>query len=128
MYPLLILIALLVFPALEIAILFQLAHVVGLWLILVLAIPAFIGMLLLKGARFSLMSDMLSAMQRGASPLQAVFSTGRLMLAGALFIFPGIISDAIAILLLLPSFGIRRRARASVAPSGVIEGRYRREP
>lgn len=128
MYPLLILIALLVFPALEIAILFQLAHVIGAWVSLLLVIPAIIGMLLLKGARFSLMSDVLSAMQRGVSPLHAVFSTGRLMLAGALFIFPGIISDVVALLLLLPSVRMRRRTKTSVGSSGVIEGRYRREP
>lgn len=127
MYPLLILITLLAFPALEIAILFQLAHAIGAWVVLVLAIPTLLGIVLLKGARFSFVAELLTAVQRGISPLHTLLSTGRLMLAGALFIFPGVISDLIAVFLLLPNLRSRRRAR-STAPEGVIEGRFRREP
>jgi UPF0716 protein FxsA len=46
------------------------------------------------------------------------------MLAGVLFIIPGVISDVIAILILLIPMPTRR---APVPPDDVIEGEWRRE-
>jgi UPF0716 protein FxsA len=40
-------------------------------------------------------------MRAGVPPLAALFASGRMLIAGGLLVFPGFISDAIALVLLL---------------------------
>ncbi|MEW6590376.1 MAG: FxsA family protein, partial [Pseudomonadota bacterium] len=57
-------------------------------------------------------------------PLAALFASGRVLLAGGLLVFPGFLSDALALgLLLMP--GTWRRPRA--ANDDILEGEFRRE-
>jgi len=44
---------------------------------------------------------LLFSVQSGANPIASLFATGRILLAGGLLVFPGFISDAIALVLLL---------------------------
>ena len=117
------------FPALEIYTLVQIYHYIGWWVIALLAAGMLTGWLLIVGERLAFFARMSMTLQSGGSPLRALIDSGRTMIAGALFIFPGVISDALAVLvLLLPLrlIGGRPRQQADNA-SGVIEGEYRRE-
>jgi UPF0716 protein FxsA len=68
-------------------------------------------------------------MQSGANPLASLFASGRILLAGGLLVFPGFISDAIAlVLLLMPgTWGNRRTDPLRSANDDVLEGEFRRE-
>lgn len=117
------------FPALEIYTLVQIYHYIGWWVIALLAGGMLTGWLLIVGERLAFFARMSMTLQSGGSPLRALIDSGRTMIAGALFIFPGVISDVLAVLvLLLPLrlIGGRPRQPADSA-SGVIEGEYRRE-
>ncbi|BBP02730.1 hypothetical protein TPL01_01620 [Sulfuriferula plumbiphila] len=117
------------FPALEIYTLVQIYHYIGWWIIAVLAGGMLAGWLLIVGERLAFFARMSMTLQSGGSPLRALIDSGRTMIAGALFIFPGVISDVLAVLvLLLPLRLIGGRSRQQTGgASGVIEGEYRRE-
>ena len=131
---------LMAFPLLEGAVLYKLAfgptgH--GGWVLAWLAFAAIAGIVLIKEARFSLVTRLAGALSQGRFSLAAIIDSFRTVLAGLLLIFPGIISDIMALALLLlplrePAF---ERAHAGVSPAasrrvgsdGVIEGEFRRE-
>ena len=129
------------FPLLEGAVLYKLAagpsgH--GGWVLAWLVFAFIAGVVLIKEARFSLVTRLADAFSQGQFSLAAFIDSFRTVLAGLLLIFPGIISDVMAlILLLLP---IREPAYEQVAmrshrpahgprirPDGIIEGEFRRE-
>jgi UPF0716 protein FxsA len=132
------------FPLLEGSVLYHLAtgpngH--GGWVLAWLAFSAIAGMVLIKQARFSLMSRLAGALSQGQFSLAAFIDSFRTVLAGLLLIFPGVISDVMALALLLipvrePAFvqARIRTARGDFAKrgedlrmDGAIEGEYRRE-
>ena len=117
------------FPALEIYTLVQIYHYIGWWIIALLAAGMLAGWSLIVGERLAFFARMSLALQSGGSPLRVLIDSGRTMIAGALFIFPGVISDVLAVLvLLLPLrlMGGKQRRQADSADD-VIEGEYRRE-
>lgn len=123
---LVLLIILLCFPALEIYTLFRVADHIGWWLLAWLVAAAAGGWLLIQEEKLAFFGRLVQAVQTGQSPLRAVFDSGRTLAAGWLLIFPGVISDGLALILLL----IPRRSRPAPRPAandGVIEGEYRRE-
>lgn len=114
------------FPVLEALLLVEIGRHIGWWLLVWLLLSAMMGVALIKEARFVMLKELAMTLQAGGSNIPALISTGRTVVAGLLFIFPGVISDFIALgLILLP--------HARVAPIGpaagerVIEGRFRRE-
>ncbi|MBL0124351.1 MAG: FxsA family protein [Betaproteobacteria bacterium] len=129
------------FPLLEGAVLYKLAYGPsghGGWVLAWLVFACIAGIVLIKEARFSLMTRLAGAFSQGQFSLAAFIDSFRTVLAGLLLIFPGIISDVMALALLLlpirepalqqasmrpqrPSHGPRFR------PDGVIEGEFRRE-
>lgn len=137
------------FPLAEGAVLYHLAagangH--GGWVLAWLIFAAIAGMALIKQARFSLISRLKFAFSQGQFSLSAFIDSFRTVLAGLLLIFPGVISDVMALTLLLipirePVFehGIRPDAartmhqykagnpQPNAATDGVIEGEFRRE-
>lgn len=65
------------------------------------------------------------AVQNGQSPFAAIRDSGRTLLAGLLLIIPGVLSDVIAlVLLLLPNKADRVNPR-STSDDGIIEGEVR---
>lgn len=122
-----LLIILLCFPALEIYTLFQLADVIGWWLAVWLIASALFGFVLIREEKLAFFGRLVVGMQSGQHPFAAIFDSGKTLIAGVLLIFPGVISDVIAlILLLIPS----RKPKIPVNPTqetDVIEGSYRRE-
>ena len=140
---LIILVILMGFPLLEGALLFKLASTPGsgFWVLAWLAFAAVAGIVLIKQARFSLISRLGQALAHGQFSLAALIDSFRTVIAGLLLIFPGFISDMMALVILLipirePAFASavsgRANQRASAGrPFGgepsVIEGEFRRD-
>lgn len=125
MYQFLILTILLAFPVLEFTLLWKLAAILGGWLLLWLIASAIAGAALLRQSPQAFASGLLQAALQGASPLRALFSGGATFLAGILLIFPGVISDFLALPLLI--FALVHRRPPPPPSDGVIEGEFRRE-
>ncbi|WP_324779567.1 FxsA family protein [Thiobacillus sedimenti] len=140
---------LLSFPVLEAIGIFWVAHVIGGWVWLWLMLAAVAGILLIRLERATWGPRLLFSVQAGGNPLAALFASGRILLAGGLLIFPGFISDLLALVLLLtPGTWSGRRANplqsanddgpspqpspawregANATPK-TIDGEFRREP
>ncbi len=117
------------FPVLEAYILFKLAGLYGWWVLAWLLASAALGVALIRLERVLWGARVLSTLQAGTSPISALFASGRMFLAAGLLIFPGVISDVLALLLLLfPGTWRRPGALApKAANDDVIEGEFRRE-
>jgi UPF0716 protein FxsA len=92
------------FPLAEGALLYSLStgpngH--GGWVLAWLVFAAFAGVVLIKQARFSLVSRLTTALAHGQFSLSAFIDSFRSVIAGLLLIFPGIMSDVMAMILLL---------------------------
>jgi len=96
-----IVLLLLSFPLLEAIGIFWVASSIGAWVLLWLLLAAVAGVLLIRMERLAWGARLLFAVQSGRSPLRSLFASGRILLAGALLVFPGFFSDAIAVVLLL---------------------------
>ncbi len=116
------------FPALEIYTLVKVYQSIGFWVFALLLLSALAGMMLIAEERLAFLGRMMMTVQSGGSPIRALFESGRTMVAGGLLIFPGVISDVLAILILLiPARLFGRKAQASKPADDIIEGEYRRE-
>lgn len=124
---LILLFILLCFPALEIYTLFRLADVIGWWLAVWLIASALFGLLLIREEKLAFFGRLMVSMQSGQHPFAAMFDSGKTLIAGVLLIFPGVISDAIALILLLIPSRRPKIPAASTQETDVIEGTYRRE-
>lgn len=121
---LLILLILLGFPALEIYVMVQLAGVIGWWLAPWLLASAVVGSWLVREAGAMVPLRLFAAMQSGHSLSLALLLGFRSVLAGLLLIFPGVISDVLALLiLLLPQ---PKTPMPTAANDDVIDGEWTR--
>lgn len=91
---------LLAFPIAEIVVLIRLADDYGWWLLLYLVIIGYLGLQLIKGEKVLMAARMMQSLA-GGNPVKALMGTARNMVAGVLLLIPGVISDAIAVILLL---------------------------
>jgi UPF0716 protein FxsA len=125
-----IVLLLLSFPVLEAIGIFWVASAIGGWVLLWLLLAAVAGLALIRVERVAWGARLLFSVQSGAHPLASLFATGRILLAGGLLVFPGFISDAIAlVLLLMPGSWARRRSDPlRSANDDVLEGEFKREP
>jgi UPF0716 protein FxsA len=124
-----IVLLLLSFPVLEAIGIFWAADAIGAWVLLWLLLAAVAGVLLIRFERVAWGARLLFSVQSGAHPLGALFASGRVLLAGGLLVFPGFISDAIALgLLLMPGTWNRPRGGPTRAANDeVLEGEFTRE-
>jgi len=120
----LILLILLGFPTLEVLVMVLLAQNIGWWLLAWLIASAVAGLALIRQEQFAVFGRVMAAAQQGANPMRAMLISGRLILAGGLLVFPGVISDALALLVLLWPRG---RAKPRGRELDIIEGTFRRE-
>ncbi len=119
-------IILLGFPALEFVVGVQLARQFGWWLLAWLVCAAIAGLFLLREAGTGLQRRLVGALAQGESVVADLLASGRNLVAGLLLIFPGVVSDLIALtVLLLPAPG-SQLARPSARGDGTIEGEFRR--
>lgn len=131
---LLLLAILLGFPVLEIVVLARLAESYGWWVLAWVVLSAAAGFALLKEARFALVARLGAALSAGQFSIGAFVDSARTVLAGLFLIFPGVVSDVIAlVLLLLPRSlpepePVPAHAHAhGRGPGRVVEGQFRRE-
>lgn len=126
----LLLIAILLgFPLLEALVLVRLSQTLGWWVLAWVVLAACAGMALIKEARFTLLARLAAGLAEGEFSIAALSYSARTVLAGLLLIFPGVVSDLIAItLLLLPGPRIAKQpGPRRAAPGGaLIEGEFRR--
>ena len=125
-----IVLLLLSFPVLEAIGIFWAASAIGGWVLLWLLLAAIAGVMLIRVERVAWGARLLFSMQSGAHPLASLFTSGRILLAGGLLVFPGFISDAIALaLLLIPgTWAGRKSDPLRPANDDVLEGEFKREP
>ena len=125
-----IVLVLLSFPVLEAIGIFWAASVIGGWVLLWLLLAAIAGIMLIRLERVAWGARLLFSVQSGSHPLAALFASGRILLAGGLLVFPGFISDAMAlVLLVIPgTWAGRKRNPLRAANDDVLEGEFRREP
>jgi len=124
-----IVLLLLSFPVLEAIGIFWAASAIGGWVVLWLLLAAIAGVMLIRVERVAWGARLLFLVQSGAHPLASLFASGRILLAGGLLVFPGFISDAIAlVLLLIPGTWARRKPDPlRSANDDVLEGEFKRE-
>jgi UPF0716 protein FxsA len=116
------------FPLLEALVLLRLSATLGWWVLAWVVLAACAGMALIKEARFAMLARLAAGFAQGRFQITALTDSARTVLAGLLLVFPGVVSDFIALtLLLLPGprvvaeSGVRARRHATL-----IEGEFRR--
>ena len=117
------------FPLLEALGIFWIASVIGWWVIVWLAVAGLAGLMLIRFERTAWSLRLLATLRSGNALGASLFASGRVLVAGVLLLFPGIISDIIAvILLLLPGTRFKRPAAVPRAANDeILEGEFRRE-
>ena len=102
--PLLILALFIGIPLLEIAVFIQVGDVIGLWPTLAtVVLTAVLGVSLLKRQGLSVLGKAQKSLDRGEMPLRQVFDGACLLIAGALLLTPGFVTDTVGFLLLVPA-------------------------
>jgi UPF0716 protein FxsA len=124
---LLILAILLAFPVLEGWLLFRLGERFGWWVIVWLVLMVVCGVALIRMEKLVWALRIAGSLRELRSPIGALLASIRSVVAGLLLIFPGVITDVLALLLLVWPLP-KGRPLDGDAPPGVIEGEYRREP
>lgn len=119
-----ILLILLAFPVLEVVLLFELAARYGWWLLGYLLLSAVCGWLLIMEERIVVFGRLIQTLQEGRHPILALLASAKKMIAGILLILPGVMSDVLALLLLLVPIPAPRKR---VVEDDAIEGQWRRE-
>lgn len=111
----------LLFPVAELALLIKVGSAIGvLGTLLLLVIGGLVGVLLLRLAGFATAWRVRERVARGELPEREVLQGVLMAVAGMLFLIPGLLSDAMALVLLFPPtrtllFGVlQRRVEARV--------------
>jgi UPF0716 protein FxsA len=92
-------------PVIEIAVFIRVGGWIGLWpTIAIVILTAAIGSWLLRLQGLNTLARVQDAFQRGEMPVAELFNGLCLLLAGALLLTPGFVTDAVGFLLFLPSF------------------------
>ncbi len=130
-------------PLLEIFVLLQVGSAIGvLPTIAMVVLTAVIGAGLIRAQGIATLGCVRQELERGELPAVGIIEAAMLLVAGALLLTPGFVTDAIGFLILVPplrrriiqAFLLRRVVTTAAAPgqSGpgrarVIEGEFRRE-
>jgi len=126
MRALVVLVLILGFPVLEAVGIMLLADRFGFWAGGWLLLAAVIGFAMIRVERVLWTLRVASSLTRNRSPIRALIASARTVIAGVLLIFPGVISDAIALVVLLWPVGGNGPGERGADP-GVIDGEFRRE-
>ncbi|KJV29840.1 exlusion protein FxsA [Aquitalea magnusonii] len=125
-----ILLLLLLYPLLEIATLVTLAHHLGGGVVFLLVVASsLLGIWMLRNQKLGALITLTSVVRQGQQvSLYSLLWPLRYALSGLLFAIPGILSDVLAILLLLPFKGpkLNTMANPGAMADDVIEGEFSR--
>lgn len=124
-----VLLLVLSFPVLEAIGIFWAANAIGGWVLIWLLLAAIAGITLIRVERIAWGARLMFTMKTGVPPISSLLATGRIFLAGGLLIFPGFISDAIALVLLMMPGTWDKRKTDPLHPANdeVLEGEFKRE-
>ena len=124
-------------PFFEIWGLFKLGGLYGWWFILYILIMAILGWQLIQDEKTLVLARVMNMMTQGGNLFSVLLGSAKNLLAGVLFLFPGVITDLFGfILLLIPIQNSMNKASSPFSESrknntensdDVIEGEYRRE-
>jgi UPF0716 protein FxsA len=92
---------LLAFPFAEIFLLVKLGHSYGWWLLVYLVVIGVLGLQLIRGEKLLISAKMMQSLSSGGNPIKTMLGSARNMVAGVLLMIPGVITDVIAVILLL---------------------------
>ena len=109
------------FPLLDLYATVRIARWTGVPVYVWLGLAALAGLFLLRNERMAFRANTVAAMHGEQPLLRGLFDSGRKVLAGMLFLLPGVISDVMALVLLALRFNLGRR----LAPSPAAGGEYR---
>lgn len=126
-------------PIFEIWGYFKLGAMYGWWYFLYILIVGFLGWKMIKEEKSQLLVKMMSSFQNAGSPIQMLFGTAKNMIAGGLFLFPGVFTDVLAVLVLVvPTKNTHssifeemqkkyNKSENAKSADSVIEGEYKKE-
>ena len=114
----LVLLIVLTFPVLDVLATLRFARWTGIPMVVWLVASAIAGLVLLRNERGSFRARTLAALHGGQPLMRGLLDSGRKVLAGILLILPGVVSDLIALLLLLLPINLG----ASFAPQPAAVG------
>src|SRR6266496_5595537 len=123
-----VLLIVLSFPVIDVLATLRFARWTGIPALAWFVASALAGALLLRNERVTFRAKTLAALRGDQPLLRGLLDSGRRVLAALLLILPGVLSDVIALLLLLLPINIGRPLATQWAGSGrkTIEGDYRR--
>lgn len=101
--PIVLALAFIIFPIVEIALLIKTGQLIGFWPTLGIVIgTGFAGAFLLRQQGFAVANRIGAELKAGRPPLEALADGAMLLVAGAFLLAPGILTDVAGLLLLLP--------------------------
>lgn len=110
-------------PVAEIAIFIQVDSWIGLWPTLGgIVLTAVIGAALVRAQGIAALGRAQAQIERNTMPVNEVFTAACLLIAGALLLTPGFLTDTVGFLLLVP--GLRRRMGRSIMGLFSRNGRF----
>jgi len=121
---LLVLLAILAFPVLEAWVLFRLGERFGWWVVAWLIAAVVIGVLLIRLEKLVWAIRIAGSLRESRSPLAALLASVRSVVVGVLLIFPGVVSDVLALLLWIWPLP---KGTPLGPGADAIEGEFRRE-
>lgn len=90
-------------PLIELALLIKTGQLIGFWATLAIVVgTGLLGIQVLLGQSWAAMWRLQEALARGEPPVAPVVDGAFLVLAGGLLVTPGLLSDAVGLLLLVP--------------------------
>lgn len=116
-------------PLIEIAVLIKVGEAIGFWpTMLWLVAAAVLGSIVIREQGLSVVGRAFDAMREGRIPLEPMLDSYVVIMAGLLLIVPGLISDAIGLLLLIPPLRrwLIRRAVGDIYDHPLVSGEGRR--
>lgn len=121
-------------PFFEIWGLFKLGAEYGWWFFGYIVVMAILGWQLIQDEKMMVIPKLVAMMSQGGNLISGILGSAKNLLAGALFLFPGVITDIIGIVLLLIPVQASLNQNANPFQQDVhkknddiIEGEYRRE-
>jgi len=115
-----------ILPFIEIAVLIEVGEAIGFWpTMLLLVAAAFLGSIVIREQGLSMVGRALDAVREGRLPLEPMLDSYVVIMAGLLLIVPGLISDAMGLLLLIAPLRrwLIRRAVGDVYEHPLVAGR-----
>ncbi len=114
-----LLLAFILTPIVEIAVFIEIGGQIGLWPTLaIVVITAMVGTALLRAQGLATLTSARHSLARGEFPVRQVFDGACLLVAGALLLTPGFVTDGVGLSLFLPP--VRDLLRRWVLASGRI--------